>query len=175
MVRIEEGLKGIRYATVTGTYGLPQKLSARNIGSSYTWMPGTDLDNAQSQTPMLTPTANRNYLIRITTSSGCVTMDSLSVVLASNTEVSVPTAFAPNGNGANDVLRPLLVNIASIRYFRIYNRWGQLLYETRTQNEGWDGTFRGQPQPVETYTWIFEGLDGSGAPVKASGKTVLIR
>ena len=87
----------------------------------------------------------------------------------------MPTAFAPNGNGSNDVLRPVLLNIVTIKYFRVYNRWGQLVYETKTINEGWNGNYQGKPQPMETYTWVFEGTDIQGTPVKISGKSVLLR
>ena len=91
------------------------------------------------------------------------------------TEVFVPKAFTPNVNGVNDVLRPILVNIPFIKYFRVYNRWGQLLFETKTLGFGWNGFYRGTAQPVETYTWIFEGIDSDGNVVKASGKSILIR
>jgi gliding motility-associated-like protein len=57
----------------------------------------------------------------------------------------------------------------------VYNRWGQLVYETKTIGQGWDGTFNGQRQPVETYTWAVEGIDTDGKAIKASGKSLLIR
>ena len=174
-IKIEAPLPGIKYPLVSATYGRPQQLSARNIGRAYQWIPPTDLDNARSRTPVLTPTGDRKYAIRITTLSGCITTDSLEIAFLKDIKVLVPTAFAPNGNGSNDVLRPVLLNIVTIKYFRVYNRWGQLVYETKTINEGWNGNYQGKPQPMETYTWVFEGTDIQGTPVKISGKSVLLR
>jgi gliding motility-associated-like protein len=91
------------------------------------------------------------------------------------TNVVVPTAFTPNRNGANDVLRPVLYNIASVSYFKVFNRWGQLVFQTNTMNKGWDGTLNGVQQPTETYTWILECTDNSGNIIKKSGRSLLIR
>jgi gliding motility-associated-like protein len=91
------------------------------------------------------------------------------------TNVFVPTAFTPNNNGTNDVLRPLLYNIASLQYFRVYNRWGQLVFQTNAIGKGWDGTINGVQQPTETYTWLLECTDNSGKLIKQSGRSLLIR
>jgi gliding motility-associated-like protein len=90
-------------------------------------------------------------------------------------EIFVPKAFTPNGNNKNDKLLPRFNNISEIRSFRIYNRWGQLMYQTSTIGDGWDGTFKGVRQPMETYSWTLECVDANGNTVKRSGKTILIR
>jgi gliding motility-associated-like protein len=87
----------------------------------------------------------------------------------------VPTGFTPNRNGVNDVLRPILYNVAELRYFKVYNRWGQLVFQTSEKGKGWDGTLKGNRQPAETYSWIVECTDRDGNPVKESGRSVLIR
>jgi gliding motility-associated-like protein len=89
--------------------------------------------------------------------------------------VFVPTAFTPNRNGQNDVLRPLLNSITVLNYFRIYNRWGQVVFETKVMGAGWDGTLKGTPQPSETYSWILECVGLNGQIIKRSGRTLLIR
>lgn len=89
--------------------------------------------------------------------------------------VAVPTAFTPNKNGANDVLRPLLRNIASLQYFKVYNRWGQEVFRTSEMGKGWDGTINGVPQPTETYTWLLQCTDNNGNIIKQSGRSLLIR
>jgi gliding motility-associated-like protein len=71
-------------------------------------------------------------------------------------------------------LRPL-GNIGTIEYFKIYNRWGTLLFETSEMGAGWDGRYKGVLQPAETYTWLLSGKTPEGQPVKLSGKTLLIR
>jgi gliding motility-associated-like protein len=91
------------------------------------------------------------------------------------TNVFVPTAFTPNKNGENDVLRPILYNIASLRYFKVYNRWGQVVFETNEMGKGWDGTIKGSLQPTETYSWILQCTDNNGNVIKKSGRSLLIR
>ncbi|MGV3656330.1 MAG: T9SS type B sorting domain-containing protein, partial [Chitinophagaceae bacterium] len=90
-------------------------------------------------------------------------------------KVVVPTAFSPNNNNANDLLRPLLYNIDQLNYFKVYNRWGQLVFQTQTKGAGWDGKINGQLQPTETYTWIVECVDRDGKVIRQSGRTILIR
>jgi gliding motility-associated-like protein len=89
--------------------------------------------------------------------------------------IYVPRAFSPNNDGTNDILRPILVGIQTFHYFNVYNRWGNLIFATQDPNQGWDGTFKGVPQPVETYLWIAEGIDENGRKVVAKGMTSLVR
>jgi gliding motility-associated-like protein len=156
-VAIKNTIPGIRYFTVRAMKGKPYQLEARNIGVDYLWQSSTDLSNPKSRTPVITPAQEREYRIQITSAGGCITTDTLLVLVLNKTEVFVPKAFTPNTNGVNDLLRPILVNIPFIKYFQVYNRWGQLLFETKTLGLGWNGLYRGTAQPVETYTWIFEG------------------
>ena len=60
----------------------------------------------------------------------------------------VPTAFTPNGDGLNDIFRPTAVGIASMEYFRVFNRYGELVYETSDITKGWDGTYKGVKQNI---------------------------
>ncbi|MDP9230543.1 MAG: gliding motility-associated C-terminal domain-containing protein, partial [Bacteroidota bacterium] len=174
-VNIKSAIEGIRYPTVRVVKNIPYPLSARNIGQQYLWKPLFDLNNPLIRTPIITTTTERTYSIKITSNDGCITTDTLLVQVYNKTEVFVPNAFTPNGNNANDVLRPIVVNIPMINFFKIYNRWGQEIFQTQKTGEGWDGKYKGIPQPTETYTWIFEGKDVDGNIIKASGKSILIR
>jgi len=89
--------------------------------------------------------------------------------------IYVPRVFTPNNDGTNDILRPILVGIAQFHYFSIYNRWGNLIFTTQDASQGWDGTFRGVPQPVETYLWIAEGIDTNGKKIVQRGMVSLVR
>jgi len=89
--------------------------------------------------------------------------------------IYVPRVFTPNGDGVNDVLKPILVGIASFQYFTVYNRWGNIVYQTTDPNQGWDGTMKGVPQPVETYLWIAAGIDTNGKTIVQKGMTSLVR
>jgi len=89
--------------------------------------------------------------------------------------IYVPRVFTPNNDGTNDLLRPILVGIQTFHYFSVYNRWGNLIFTTQDPNRGWDGTFKGVAQPVETYLWMAEGIDVEGKRVLAKGMTSLVR
>jgi gliding motility-associated-like protein len=65
--------------------------------------------------------------------------------------------------------------VRELNYFKVYNRWGQLVFETNTIGKGWDGNIKGVKQPTETYTWILECTDNRGEKFKKSGKSLLIR
>jgi gliding motility-associated-like protein len=90
-------------------------------------------------------------------------------------EIHVPKGFSPNGDGKNDVLYPRVVGIKALRYFKIYNRWGQLVFQTDQINAGWDGVYRGAKQPSETYVWSAEGIDIDDQVIRRNGTFILIR
>lgn len=88
--------------------------------------------------------------------------------------IGLPTAFSPNGDGENDVLYVRGAAIKTLN-LKIFNRWGQLVFETNTQTKGWDGTFNGQPQPVEAYAYVLNAtfIDGTSKVLK--GNITLLR
>ena len=87
----------------------------------------------------------------------------------------VPDYFTPNGDGKNDILFPFLVGVTHFKSFRVWNKWGELVFQTSTSSKGWDGIFRGVPQPLGSYLWIAEGLDIYGKPIQRNGTVLLIR
>ena len=90
-------------------------------------------------------------------------------------DIKVPRAFTPNNDGINDKLDVFLNGIVKLIFFKVFNRWGQLLFETNDPAQLWDGTFKGIPQPLETYVWIAEGLGDDGSSIVRRGQTILIR
>ena len=70
---------------------------------------------------------------------------------------------------------PYFINIKQLVLFKVYNRWGQQVYQTNIIGQGWDGTLNGTPQPAETYSWILECIDNDGKAIRQSGRSVLIR
>ncbi|MEI9933769.1 MAG: T9SS type B sorting domain-containing protein [Ferruginibacter sp.] len=85
------------------------------------------------------------------------------------------TAFTPNGDGLNDVFKPILLGMKSLSLFNVYNRWGQLVFSTSASDKGWDGTLNGQPQAPVNYVWIADGIDYHGNHIQQKGNVVLIR
>jgi len=121
------------------------------------------------------------YTIQIRSDGGCITIDTLLVIMrvqtpaALNSDIFVPKAWSPNNDGHNDRLFPLTVNIAELKYFRIFNRWGQLVFETNRIGEGWNGIFKGQEQVSDVYTWTLEAVGEDGKYYKRAGNSVLLR
>ncbi|HVV03891.1 MAG TPA: Ig-like domain-containing protein, partial [Puia sp.] len=123
----------------------------------------------------ITSTKPGFVLITATVGGKSITFGSPARVKFAAINIYVPKVFTPNGDGSNDVLKPILVGISAFHYFNVYNRWGNLVFTTQDPNHGWDGTFKGVPQPVETYLWIAEGVDINGKKIVAKGMTSLVK
>ena len=117
------------------------------------------------------------YRVTFTNNNGCISDFSNAIVTAvvCVTGIYVPDVFTPNGDGVNDVIRPITPGIKKFKWFRIYNRWGNLVFESADAQKAWDGKFRGQDQPAETYIWVVEGADSRGMQIKKSGMLNLVR
>lgn len=174
-VKIERAVRGINNPVAYAVANLPQVLAARPVGISALWMPATNLDNAASYKPVFTGDAEKTYTIKLTTSAGCITIDTQQVKINKNIVIYVPNAFTPNSDSRNDVLKPFMIGIKELVYFKIFNRWGELIYETKSINQGWDGSYKGMPVQSHTLVWILQGIGADGKIYNAKGSTVLIR
>lgn len=157
-----------------------QALQLKATGDySYTWSPTTGLNNPTIADPIgiySTAIDSVIYTVRVSDLMGCYAEDQVKVkVFKTQPDLFVPTAFTPNGDSRNDIIKPIPVGIKTFSYFRIYNRLGQLLYQTTAIGQGWDGTFGGTPQPSGTYVFMTEGVDYTGKLLQRKGTLVLIR
>ena len=118
------------------------------------------------------------YTVRytVTDSYGCQQTATRQVHVYSSCYIDVPNAFTPNGDGRNDFFYPLNAVKAQQLQFRVYNRWGQLVFETGNWKQGWDGTFRNEKQAAGVYIWMMKYTDGiSHKVVERKGTVMLIR
>ena len=115
------------------------------------------------------------YNISITDTSGCVINDTQEVWIFAEPNIFAPTAFTPNHDGANDIFLPVYVEIQRIQYLRIFDRWGNLLWETADMGKGWDGIVNGKLMPMDTYVYVVVGIDVNGKTVSRKGDLTLIR
>ena len=174
-VIIDKARPGITYPVQYAVIDLQVALQARNFGSTALWSPANFLNNAASYTPLFRSSSDQLYTIEIKTTTGCVTVDTQMVKIVAHADVYVPSAFTPNEDELNDILRPTLMGIKELHYFRIYNRWGQLMYETKTNYDGWDGKYKGEAQPTQVVVWIVEGVGVDGRVYTKKGTSTLIR
>ena len=155
--------------------GEPLALNATG-GISYLWDPATWLNNPQIKNPVSLPQNNILYVVTATSAGGCIGTDSILVHLYKiDPDMYVPTAFTPNGDGNNDILRPILIGMKALRYFKVYNRFGNLVYSTTDIGRGWDGNYAGKGQDPATYVWYAEGVTYKGEVRFKKGYAVLIR
>ena len=175
VITMDKAKPGITYPVAYAITDLPLSLKARPIGANVLWNPLANLNNAQSFNPVFRGGDEKLYTIEIKTLTECLTVDTQLVKIIKNVDIFVPTAFTPNGDGKNDVLRPHLRGIKELRYFKIFNRWGQLLFEGRNELTDWDGRFKGTPQQIQTVVWIAEGIGVDDRIYTRKGTSTLIR
>jgi gliding motility-associated-like protein len=174
-VYIDKARPGITYPVEYAVANLPYRLSARTFGSSVMWEPAANLDNANNVSPVFKGNTEEVYAIEIETNTGCITIDTQSVKIIKGVDIYVPTAFTPNGDGKNELLRPTLMGVKELQYFRIYNRWGQLLFETKTKRDGWNGKINGKLQATGVFVWEAQALGVDGKTYSQRGTSVLMR
>lgn len=145
-------------------------------GNAQITNPGPWITDANGDVTLyLTSKTPGNVLVTATVGGKSIIHGSPARMKFAAINIYVPPVFTPNGDGTNDVLKPILVGIAEFHYMSIYNRWGNLIFTTQDANAGWDGKFKGVAQPVETYLWIAEGIDVQGKKIVQKGMTSLVR
>jgi gliding motility-associated-like protein len=172
---IDRPRPALNYPVEFAVINLPLDLHARTIGETVLWSPVVQLNDATSFNPVFKGNTEQLYTIDIKTKTGCITTDTQMVKLVKSIEIYVPNAFTPNGDGKNDILRPVMYGIKQLHYFRVYNRWGQLFYQTQNIKDGWDGLFKSAKQEMQTLVWVIEAMGVDGNIYAKKGTTILIR
>ncbi|WP_431216932.1 hypothetical protein ACQ86N_21700 [Puia sp. P3] len=146
--------------------------------SSFQWSPPLYLSNPDVADPVAiygSEIRTMNYQVTATDSFGCYGSASVKVTIAETLpDIFVPTAFTP-GKSSNGLFRPVCMGIASLDYFRVFNRWGQLVYSTSQPGQGWDGRIGGILQESNAYLWVVKGTDYTGRVILKRGTAVLVR
>ncbi len=149
-----------------------------NLDDTYTyvWTPAYNIDDPTAANPVVTPYETTMYCVTATHPTGCTSTDCITIIVAAG--VAFPNAFTPNGDFVNDVFRiPPVANLCEdITYFKVFNRWGQIVYDYFADPtvEGWDGTLNGKPQEIGTYIYLVQ-MTCDGEPRTYSGPVHLLR
>ena len=154
--------------------GVAHQLRATG-GVNYLWLPTGPLNNPSSPSPLAILQQDTRFTVRVTDFAGCVGTDTMLIKIYEGTTYYLPNAFSPNADGVNDIFRPIPAGIVSTDWFRIYSRYGQLVFETAQWMQGWDGNFRGIKQPVGNYIWAIKGKGRNGKVIELRGNVVLVR
>ncbi len=154
----------------------PHKLRG-NGGLNYSWYSpnGYNITNSFSQNALITLSNDANVYLTVKDAIGCAASDSIFIKVYEGPTFYVPNSFTPNGDGLNDIFRVIPPGIASTTYFRVFNRFGELVFETNQWLKGWDGTFKGKEQKAGTYVWMVSGVDRNNKKIEIKGTVNLIR
>ncbi len=127
-----------------------------------------------------TPDDSNNYWVLAIDEKGCEAEAHFQIHVQKERKVMVPTGFTPNGDGVNDLLPVHGQKGTMVKIFRVFDRWGELLFEglelpVNDLSAGWDGNFKGQPMPPGVYVWYMEVQYTDGMTDNFRGETTLIR
>lgn len=131
--------------------------------------------------PIASPTITTTYVVRVTSSFGCKNSDSVRVmVFCDQSQMFIPNAFTPNGDGQNDVFYPRGVGVSAVKNFSIYNRWGQLLYQKSNiqlndPSVAWDGSYQGSAPKPDVYVYVLEATCLTGEDINIKGDVTILR
>jgi gliding motility-associated-like protein len=138
----------------------PMYLKGSSNGT-ITWVSGEEVQCATCPNSQIMPKKSGCYVMEATNSFGCKSRDEVCVEVTSNYNIYIPNVFTPNGDGNNDVF---LVYGTGLSKFdmTIFDRWGEKLFNSKDQLQGWDGTYKGvlSKQDAYTYLIIYTSLDG---------------
>lgn len=159
--------------------GNPSTLTASpsGLGLSYTWSPATGLTNPTGQITEAYVEETTSYTVSVTdgicTQNSTVTVKVMDVV-CKEPFLYVPNAFSPNGDSENDVLYVRSAITTEI-LFRVFDRWGEMIFESTSLNNGWDGTWKGKLVDPDTYDYYLEATCTGGEQTIHKGNVTLIR
>ncbi|NIJ54809.1 gliding motility-associated C-terminal domain-containing protein [Dyadobacter arcticus] len=162
-------------------YNMPFQLAASSPqitnpnDAIFAWSPALGLNNPASPSPIAVLQDDQSYTVEITSAMGCTGTGGVNLAIKRRESINIPTAFTPNGDGNNEILTPVIMGIESIRYFKIYNRWGQVVFFTNQLNNGWNGQFKGGEPITGTYVWEIEGTSIKGQTIRKKGSVMLLK
>jgi len=165
-----------------------------NVGSTYKmktthsadvtkwrWTPSRGLDNPSVAEPTATARESITYTVVASNDGNCVARDEIRItVICNDANIFIPNTFSPNKDGSNDIFYPRGKGLFTIKSMRIFNRWGEIVYERNNfaandATQGWDGMFKGAPAPSDVYVFTVEVLCNNNTIVPVKGNVALLR
>ena len=177
-------ISSLQYVQATATpdtikYGDTTQLNTiYTQASSLYWNPDSTLSDTAIANPLADPRVTTTYTVNVIDNNGCKVQKDVTVYIlrtpCESSKLYVPNAFSPNNDGKNDVLY-VRGNLILTMYFAVYDRWGQKVFETRDQNTGWDGTFKGKKLDPAVFGWYLDGTCEVGEKFFKKGNVTLLK
>jgi gliding motility-associated-like protein len=145
------------------------------------WTPSTGILSYNYPNVTVKPQETTEYTIEAKNQGGCSATDKVTIhVLCNNANIFIPNTFSPNGDGANDVFYPRGSGVFQIKNLKIYNRWGEVVFERSVFNAndasaGWDGTYKGRQLPPDVFVYMVEVLCDNNQSIIFKGNISLLR
>jgi gliding motility-associated-like protein len=139
---------------------------------SLVWTPAEGLSCTDCLQPTAAPSFNTTYYITVTDANGCIAIDSVNVWV--NIDFNVPNAFTPNGDGLNDYFN-IQTDLLISYNISIFDRWGNMVFNSSDILKGWDGNFAGKPLEIGTYVYFIESVTTLNTPINKTGTIALLR
>ena len=161
----------------------PAQFTDKSTGpvTSWEWDFGNGITSSLNTPPtQFYPPSNsiKNTVVQLIVKNiaGCPDTLIKTIQVIGNCYIAIPKAFSPNNDGLNDYLYPTNAYKAKDLFFVVYNRFGQIVFETKNWKNKWDGTFNGKPQDTGTYVWYlkYTNID-TGNRIELKGSSILIR
>ncbi|HAN39373.1 MAG TPA: hypothetical protein DCQ29_10770 [Chitinophagaceae bacterium] len=149
--------------------------------STWAWSPNINISCTDCATPVVTVKTPVCYAVKATNIFGCAGTDTICIKpFCENTQVFIANAFTPDGDGRNDKLVVRGQGIKTIRMFKVFNRWGQVVFEKANfspndVSAGWDGTIKGVKAPPDVYVYICEVVCDNDVTYTYKGNTALMK
>ena len=160
-----------------GQTGSVQVTYLNTSNPSYAWSPAEGLSCIDCPNPSVTVYQNQDYVVTVSAVNGtatCFATAALKVIVLPNLPVYIPNSFSPNGDGNNDVFQIYGEGIKTID-LKIFNRWGELVYESNNQFEGWDGRYKGEMQNPAVFTYYTTIQFLNNKEIERKGTVTIIR
>lgn len=168
---------------LTKIAGYPVDLSGSygNGVNKWSWDNSPDISCTNCAFPSFDPKMNKTFTVDFADANGCVNKDSVYIkILCPGSALFVPNTFSPNGDGSNDVFYPRGKGIVTVKLFRVFNRWGELVFEKQNfqvndVNAGWNGLYKGKKAPADVYIFQCQAYCENNELITLNGNVALIQ
>lgn len=144
--------------------------------ATYTWEPNIGLSCNKCQNPSSRPLEDIEYTLTVNDSINCFSVtEKISIEILKKYTIDVPTVFTPNGDGINDIITPKGWGIHMIADFKVFNKWGEVVFQSNEKNNGWNGYYKGKLQENDTYVYYVEAITFDGKKISKKGNFVLMK